>query len=71
MFPTLRAEMARYNIKTKDIAELLKLNRKTVSAKLSGKAEFTIREMWAIRDKFFPSILIDNLFVVDGNQKAG
>jgi len=62
MFPSLRAEMARYGVKTKDIAELLKLNRKTAERKLAGSAYVTNVEMWKIRDGFFPGKTIDYLF---------
>jgi len=62
MFPSLRAEMARYGIKTKDIAECLDLNRKTAERKLAGSAYVTNVEMWKIRDGFFPGKTIDYLF---------
>lgn len=62
MFPTLRAEMARHGIKNKDIAELLKLSRKSITNRLSGTQEFSNAEMRQIRDKFFPNMTIDELF---------
>jgi len=67
MFPSLRAEMARYGVKTKDIAELLKLNRKTAERKLAGSAYVTNVEMWKIRDGFFPGKTIDYLFSTNEN----
>lgn len=62
MFPSLRAEMARYGVRTKDIAECLELNRKTAERKLAGSAYVTNVEMWKIRDEFFPGKTIDYLF---------
>jgi len=70
MFPSLRAEMARYGVKTKDIAECLKVNRKTAERKLAGSAYFTNVEMKKIRDKFFPGKTIDYLFFDNGHVQA-
>jgi plasmid maintenance system antidote protein VapI len=62
MYPNLRAEMARYNLKTKDLERVLKLTNKSVNNKLSGKTPFTIPEAVIIRDKLFPKKTIDDLF---------
>lgn len=61
-YPTLRAEMARVGVKTKDITELLGVSRKTTTNKLSGKSDFTSKEMRKVRDKFFPHMTIGFLF---------
>lgn len=62
LFPSLNAEIARQNIKTKDIATALNLTEKSVRNKIIGKYDFTYSEMKAIRDKFFPQLTIDYLF---------
>ena len=69
MFPSLRAEMARYGLKIKDIAKLLGITPKTAQHKLSGKAHFTTNEMRKIRDTYFPNLTIDYLFF-DANSRV-
>lgn len=71
MFPSLYAEMARYGIKTKDIAQLLKINTKTARHKLTGKACFTFAEIKKIRDEFFPKLTVDYLFFNEHTDKVG
>lgn len=71
MFPTLRAEMARHGIKVIAIAELLKLSRKSIGDRLSGKYEFTNAEMRKIRNEFFPTMTIDELFLREVEMKVG
>jgi hypothetical protein len=70
MFPSLKAEMARYGIKTKDIIQLLGISDKTAQHKLSGKSHFTSVEMKKIRDRFFPGMTIDYLFYDDSVHKG-
>lgn len=53
MFSNLKAEMARYNITSKDISECIGKCEKTVSSKMNGKNDFTRREMFLIKDNFF------------------
>lgn len=63
IFPNLRAEMARYGIKQKDIAEKLYNGAESrVSERLNGKYQMDIDECIALRDKFFPGMTIDYLF---------
>ncbi len=65
MCSSLRAEMARYQIKDKDVSELLGIDRKTFYLKVTGKSGFTNKEMGKIRDHFFPNMTIDFLFFED------
>lgn len=58
----LKAEMARHGIKSKDIAEVLKLSEKSISNKITGKSEFTIPEAMGIKKHFFQDKTIDYLF---------
>ena len=70
MFPNLRAEMARYRITIKDVAESLGLSRKSVSDKMAGWHKgFTLDEAIKIRDRFFPESRLDELFA-KMNQEA-
>ncbi|HBV87002.1 MAG TPA: DNA-binding protein [Desulfosporosinus sp.] len=63
MFPNLNAEMARIGIKKRHIVELLGCTPKTLRSKFSGNSDFTIKEMKKIRDKFFPKLTLDFLFM--------
>jgi plasmid maintenance system antidote protein VapI len=63
MYPNLRAEMARYGIKTKDIAEALGISPKSVNNKMTGRHKgFRLDEAFKIKDTFFPGISIEDLF---------
>lgn len=52
----MEAEMSRYHIKNADIQSLLDCTDKTVSNKISGTTEFSVREAIKIRDSFFLGI---------------
>ena len=62
MFKNLLAEMARRDINNLDLSRLLNLTPNTISRKMTGKSEFTRKEMFAIRDNFFPELTIEYLF---------
>lgn len=62
MFNNLNAEMARNKVTNEDIAICLDVSLNTVSNKIGGKTEFTRKDMWKIREKFFPGLTIDYLF---------
>ena len=62
MFNNLIAEMARNKITNEKIAVAIERNPNTVSQKMLGKVEFTRKEMWTIKEKFFPDLSIDYLF---------
>jgi len=62
MFRNLKAEMARSGLTTQDIANILKIHRSTISAKINGKREFTLSEMQTIQKEIFPNLTIDYLF---------
>jgi antitoxin component HigA of HigAB toxin-antitoxin module len=65
MYPNLKAEMARYGIKTKGVAEALGITSKSVTNKINGRTSFTIVEVGKIKKTFFPKISIDDLFSVE------
>jgi len=58
----LEAEMRRYGISCKDIAEHIVCSEKTARNKISGKSEFTFPEALKIRNDFFPSMRMEYLF---------
>ena len=65
MFPNLRAEMSRHVVATADIARVTHRTDKTIREKINGNADFTLSELCAIRDTFFPGMSIYYLFDKD------
>lgn len=65
----LIGEMAKNNITIEEIAELLCAHRNTVAYKLNGGA-FKIEEAFLIRDAFFPSLNIEELFKKESVEKS-
>lgn len=61
-FSNLKAEMARNNIKIKDIAECIGITRDTFSRKLRRSTPITLDEAYAIAKIFFPNHDIEYLF---------
>ena len=51
-FPELRALMARHGVNRIEMGSVIGVTYKTFSKKLQGNADFTISEMWAIKDYF-------------------
>jgi hypothetical protein len=64
-FMNLRAEMARVNITGRDIAKVLNIAESSAYNKLNGSTEFTLREIVVIRNAYFPTMTIDELFESD------
>lgn len=62
MFRNLKAEMARKALLSKDIATTLNIAEKSITNKMTGKTEFTRKEMLKIRGTFFPWCTMDYLF---------
>ncbi|HUS89782.1 MAG TPA: hypothetical protein VMW91_10580 [Desulfosporosinus sp.] len=63
LYPTLKAEMARRGLKTRDIAETLEVTTRTAYNKLTGKSKFMLNETVIVRDKHFPGWDIEVLFL--------
>ena len=53
MYQNLKAEMTRYDIKSKEIAEKLNIQPSTASLKINGKNKITLDEAFAIQDLLF------------------
>ncbi|HEK4529257.1 TPA: XRE family transcriptional regulator [Clostridioides difficile] len=62
MFNNLKAEMARFDIKSSDVAKVLGVTNRAISCKFTGKTEFTRIEMFKIRKELFPNHSLDYLF---------
>jgi len=64
----LMAEMARKNIKQKDIANLLEVAVSGASDRIRGKQKITFDEAIKIQGAFFPDIDIKYLFSREAQQ---
>lgn len=62
MYRNLAAEKARFGITNEQFARAIGKSRDTIDKKMSGGIEWRLREMLAIRDKFFPKCTLDYLF---------
>ena len=61
MYNNLRAEMTRHNVSAQTVADLLGKTVKTVRDKLTGRSDFTLGEIVAIRADLFPDLSLDYL----------
>lgn len=63
MFRNLLAEMARYNVSNEDLMKTLGFNSaKTLNNKLTGRTDFTRKEMFLIKKVHFPNFDLEYLF---------
>lgn len=62
MYPNLRAEITRRNIKMADVAEAVGLSETHFSLKMTGKYGFTLKEAFAIKQFLKTKLSIDELF---------
>jgi len=62
MLRNLLAEMVRKDVSRHEIADLIDNTYGTVSLKLKGRYEFSVKEAKKIRDTFFPNTEIEYLF---------
>lgn len=62
MYSNLKAEMARLQITQKELAEFLDIDETTLSAKLSGKSDFTFGQCLAIKAFLKVDIPLEILF---------
>lgn len=61
-YPILEAEIARRQVKKKDIAEAINIAPRSLSIKLMGKSDFTLTEAFVIRERFFEDMTVEKLF---------
>ena len=62
MLANLRREMFALDISIEDIAKLIRKHRNSVTGKINGKTDFTIKEAFLIQQKFFPMQTLEYLF---------
>ncbi|MEW5952495.1 MAG: helix-turn-helix transcriptional regulator [Bacillota bacterium] len=62
MFRNLKAEMARQGLTGKQIAVAIGISEKAFSNRMSGRTEFLMGELIAIRETFFRNLDIGYLF---------
>lgn len=65
MYPNLEAEMAREKIRQSRLAEIINVTPTTMSMKLSGKSELTLKECTEIKRNAFPDKSLDYLFATN------
>lgn len=62
VYPNLTSEIAKQNVKKKEIAEVLGISNKAFYNKMCGYVSFTYDEAYKISETFFPNIDIKVLF---------
>lgn len=65
MFINLKAEMARTGQTNKSLSTILNTTDKTVSNKITGKTDWTRKEMFMIKKEFFPKLSLEYLFYAE------
>lgn len=65
MNATLIIEMRKRKVTQSMIAVVTGRCMNAICQKINGKQEFTQKEMFAIRDAFFPDMTLDQLFARD------
>lgn len=65
MYPNLRAEMARNKITASELAEKLGITISTMSMKLNGKSDFSLKEALKIRAILGTDMPTEVLFEID------
>lgn len=69
MYGNLLAEIARKNLKHKDVAREAGIQVFSFSRKINGKKDFTVEEADRIHDLFFPELSLHYLFAWDGDRE--
>lgn len=62
MYPNLEAEMARKEVKKRDLAKCLGVRYATIIEKTKGKRPFLLDEALKIKRTFFPQCDLEYLF---------
>ena len=63
MYSNLKAEMARCGISQKEMADFLHIHENSMCNKINGSSPISIEEAFKIRNKYFPNIELQYLFV--------
>lgn len=64
MFRNLEAELKRKNVTQSELAKVLGISSNTISRKMNGESEFTLREVMKIKKTLGVSIPVEELFAV-------
>lgn len=64
LFPVLESKIAETGITKKSIAKGLDIDQKTMSQKLTGKTQFTLKEIRYIHS-IFPDVSVEKLFGIN------
>lgn len=62
MYPNLEAEIARKGFTNADLSQICGIAEKSFSNKRTGKTEFVLSEMKALKNKCFPNCSLEYLF---------
>lgn len=62
MYKNLKIEMLKANISQKEIAAFLKVHENTIGNKISGNGNFSIEEVFKIKERYFPNHELEYLF---------
>lgn len=64
-FPELEKQILAKGLLKKQIADILEIEQGSLSRKLTGRTEFTLKEIYCLH-KLFPNVSIEELFEIDG-----
>ena len=70
MFPNLRAEMVRHNVTAVDISKVTHKTDRSIRDKIAGRGDFSLTEVYAIRDAFFPGMELEYLFALNADSNS-
>lgn len=70
MYPNLEAEIARKGLTNADLSAICGIAEKSFSNKRTGKTEFVLSEMKALKAKCFPSCTLEYLFEERNNMET-
>jgi hypothetical protein len=62
VYKNLEAEMARYNVSVKDLADCISVNEKTMRSYLSRTSKIAWEDARKIKHKYFPQFEMEYLF---------
>jgi plasmid maintenance system antidote protein VapI len=70
VYRNLEAEMTRYGLSVKDLAECINVNEKTMRSYLSGASKIAWEDARKIKHKHFPQFEIEYLFFYEREEIA-
>ena len=70
MFPNRRAEMVRHNVTAVDLSKATHNTDRSIRDKIAGRGDFSLTEVYTIRDTFFPGMELEYLFARNTGQNS-